>query len=90
MRLVRADGAFWDVVDGDMVVCAPESGELYRLNATGAYLWEACDGVAPDALSERLTAAFPEVDAERLAADTRRFVADLRDKGLLTLAPEES
>lgn len=75
MRVERAPGAFWDVVDGRTVVCAPGSGELYRLNPTGAFLWEMCNGQAVDSLAEQLRAVFPGEEREVLSADTRRFVS---------------
>jgi hypothetical protein len=88
MRLTRSPGVFWDVVDGHVVACEPASGEVYRLNATAGYLWAACDDVSVDALAARLADAFPDEDAAALGADVERFVATMRDKGLVSICPE--
>lgn len=85
MRVRRVSTAFWDVVDGQTVVCNTDDGELYHLNTTGAYLWDVCDGATVGALVDRLRAAFPEPAREVLESDTRRFVASLADQGLLEL-----
>lgn len=90
MRVSRAPGVFWDVVDGWVTVCEPGSGEVYRLNATAGYLWEGCDEASVDGLATRLAAVFPDQDGAAVAADTRRFVAAMRDKGLLRVDSEES
>jgi hypothetical protein len=86
VRVIRAPGVFWDVVDGQTVVCDARSGELYRLNDTAAFLWEACDDASVESLTARLAAAFPDQDTERLATDVSHFVGAMRDKGLLMTA----
>lgn len=78
---------FWDVVDGHTVVCEPSSGEVYRLNATAAYLWEACDNASVDSLAGRLVAVFPDQDGDMVVEDTERFVAAMRARGLVTVDP---
>lgn len=90
MRVARSEGVFWDVVDGGTVVCDPESGELYRLNATAAYLWEACDGSGLESLADQLAAAFPDQPVEVLVQDTDRFVRDMCEKGLLGFVEGEA
>lgn len=90
MRVRRAPTAFWDVVDGQTVVCNADDGELYHLNATGAYVWEVCDGATVGAVVDRLGAAFPEPAREVLESDTRRFVAALAEQGLLQLYEDGS
>lgn len=89
MRVWRAPTAFWDVVDGQTVVCNSDDGELYHLNATGAYLWDGCDGATVGALVDRLRAAFPEPGREVLESDTRRFVGSMAEQGLLELRDDE-
>jgi hypothetical protein len=89
VRVARAPGVFWDVVDGQTVVCDVSSGELYRLNDVAAFLWEACDDTSVESLTARLAAAFPDQEAARLATDVRLFVGSMRDKGLLIITAEE-
>lgn len=86
MRVTRTDGVFWDVVDGGTVVCHPESGELYRLNATAAFLWNACDDNEVESLTVLMAGAFPDQPVEVLANDTDRFVHDMCEKGLLVVS----
>jgi Coenzyme PQQ synthesis protein D (PqqD) len=88
MRVTRAPGVFWDVVDGQTVVCDVGSGELYKLNDIAAFLWDACDDTSVESLTARLAAAFPDQDTERLATDIRSFVGSMRDKGLLITEEE--
>jgi hypothetical protein len=88
MRVIRAPGVFWDVVDGQTVVCDVGSGELYKLNDIAAFLWNACDDTSVESLTARLAAAFPGQDEERLATDISRFVGSMRDKGLLMTEEE--
>jgi Coenzyme PQQ synthesis protein D (PqqD) len=83
MRIVRAQGVFWDVVDSKTVVCDIVSGELYRLNDIAAFLWDACDKTSVESLTARLAAAYPDQDIERLAMDVSRFVDSMLAKHLL-------
>ena len=56
---------------------------ILTLNETGAFLWRA---LQQPATAETLTAALLdeyEVTAEKAAADVERFLAALREKGLL-------
>ena len=88
VRVIRTPGVFWDVVDGQTVVCDVGSGELYKLNDIAAFLWEACDDTSVESLTARLAAAFPDQDTERLAIDIRHFVDSMRDKSLLMTEEE--
>jgi hypothetical protein len=88
VRVTRAPGVFWDVVDGQTVVCDVGSGEIYKLNDVAAFLWDACDDTSVESLTALLAAAFPDQDTERLATDIRRFVGSMRDKGLLITEEE--
>jgi hypothetical protein len=88
MRVIRAPGVFWDVVDGQTVVCDVSSGKLYKLNDSAVFLWNACDDTSVESLTARLAAAFPDQDTERLTTDIHRFVGSMRDKGLLMTKEE--
>lgn len=90
MKVTRTAGVFWDVVDGRTVVCEPGSGELYRLNATAARLWETCDDTTVESLTDQLTGAYPDQPVDVLAHDADRFVLDMCDKGLLAIVDREA
>jgi hypothetical protein len=82
--VARSPGVFWDVVDGRTVVCEPSSGTIYRLNATAAYLWEACGDASVASLAARLAEVFPDQEVPVLELDTEHFVESMKAKGLLT------
>jgi hypothetical protein len=82
-RIVRAPDVFWDVVDGETVVCDVVTGELYRLNNIAAFLWDDCDNTSVESLTARLATAFPDQEIEQLATDVSRFVTSMIAKSLL-------
>ena len=80
----RAPGVFWDVVDGETVVCDVITGQLYKLNHIAAFLWDVCcDNTPVESLTARLAHAFPEQDIGQLAADVSRFLNSMIAKNLL-------
>ena len=82
MRLRQA-GLTWHVAGDDVVVLDLEGSVYLRLNGSGRVLWERL--VQPCTESE-LTAALVDeygIDEPRAAADVGRFLADLRQRGLL-------
>ena len=76
---------FWDVVDGQTVVCDAVAGELYRLNEVAAFLWEACDEASLESLTARLASAFHNEDIQRLRSDVSSFVSSMAAKNLLVV-----
>ena len=83
MLIVRTPGVFWDVVDGQTVVCHPVTGELHELNSTAALVWDACDHTRIELLTDRIAAAYPDHDVEAISADIQLFINFMRDKGVL-------
>lgn len=79
----RAPGVFWEIVDGQTVLCDVVSGELYKLNSVAAFLWDGCKTTTVEALITRLAAAFPNEDIERLTSDISRFVDSMLAKNLI-------
>lgn len=83
MSISRTHEGFWDVVDGQTVVCDAVTGQLYRLNPVAAFLWDACDKASVESLTARLACAFPDEDNQRLASDVSCFVSSMLAKNLL-------
>ncbi len=46
-------------LDGELVLCDPRNGHVYRLNGTAAHVWRLCDGRrSTTAIAERLTDSY--------------------------------
>ncbi|MBO3751736.1 PqqD family protein [Streptosporangiaceae bacterium NEAU-GS5] len=83
MIYVRHPQVLWDDVDGRVVLCHTETVRYYELNAVGATIWRACEGIGMERLVGLLAAAHSEVDRARLADDAHSFVAALMSENLL-------
>lgn len=60
----------------------------YRLNATGAAIWNGVErGLARDAIVAELCAAF-EVGPDEAADETDRFLAEIARRGLVAPPPD--
>jgi len=82
-RLSRNPDVIWDRVDGSVLLCHTRTGEFFRLNETGAQIWDLCEGGSPDDLLERLARSYPDEPRDRLAAATTHYLAELRENHLL-------
>jgi hypothetical protein len=82
-RLRRNTDVIWDVVDGITVLCETNSTRFFHLNATAALVWDACEDGTVDAITRRVSAAYPNEDYQRLTADVHACVEALRKAGLL-------
>ena len=73
----------------DETLLVPITGELasmdnlYSLNETGAFIWEALDGSRPLAEIGRLLGELYDADAAVIEADMMEIIADLSDSGLV-------
>ncbi|MDY0004618.1 MAG: PqqD family protein [Polyangia bacterium] len=70
-------------IDDELVLVDPRSGEAYLLNPMGSSVLDLCDGrstIAEIILEISSTLGAPE---EEVAAEVRKFVADLAGRGLL-------
>jgi hypothetical protein len=80
----RADGVLSEVIDGRAVVVEPSGSEVLTLNTVGTVVWEALVDVSDDAaLVHRVHQRFPDVPAERVAADVGGFLAELTEAGIV-------
>jgi hypothetical protein len=82
MRL-RSEGVAWTDVDGEVVALDERESVYVAANEAGGLLWNAlAEGATRQELSGALAAAYG-LSAERAAADTDAFLAQLRARGLL-------
>jgi len=83
--VARSATAAFREMDGKLFLVGPNANHLIQVNDTGAALWrflERPHEVA--ALADRLAETF-EVDRERALADCRAFVAQLAQRGLVSV-----
>ncbi len=81
----RAESVTYDIVDGRAILVDPQGAELLTLNPVGTMVWEALDDQRDVAdLAEHLVAHLDGVDLDEAHADVTRFLAELRELGLVT------
>ena len=73
----------WRIIEGEAIVVEVDRGEIIHLNETGAEIWNVLDGER--SVSEIISHIFntfevPEEDADK---DTRDFIGQLIEMGLL-------
>lgn len=72
-------------LEQEAVVVLPERGEVKVLNEVGAQIWQLADGTrSVREIVAALCAEF-EVPLAVVEADTLKFLAELQQKGLITL-----
>ncbi len=82
--LKRAPGVLFERVGDETAVMDPASGAYTRLNSTGSSLWELLAAPTTAAeLGQHLARVF-DLDPARAREDADRFVASLRERGLLS------
>jgi hypothetical protein len=82
LRLRQSDLS-WRELDGEIVALDNGRSVYVATNSAGTRLWRRlAEGATRDALVDDLRTAFG-IDEARAGADVDRFVADLREKGLL-------
>ncbi len=71
---------------GALLLLDTGRGLIFKANSTGARIWQGLvEGQSIPALAQQLSEQYG-VAPERTARDIDRFLADLRDNGLLTAA----
>jgi hypothetical protein len=81
---LRTPGVEWTNIDGEVVALDERESVYLAANEAGGLLWNAlAEGATRAELSAALAAAYG-LSAERAAADTDAFLAQLRAHGLLT------
>jgi hypothetical protein len=83
LRPARHPDVHASTLDGDCVLYDPRVGRGYVLNATGAQIWELCNGQRTlRDLAQEITSAY-QIDVELAVADVRELVYGLQAAGLL-------
>jgi hypothetical protein len=71
--------------DGTGLAFNPETNGAMSLNRTGVYLWDRLkDGASEAEMISGLVARYEGVTEERAAADVKAFLAELRERSLLS------
>ena len=84
----RADHVIWEVTGSRAVLLDPDGNELITLNPVGTIVWDAIDGLAPDAITDRLLPRFEGVTREQFVADVQAFFTELLELGVIVPADE--
>ena len=75
----------WRVYDGEAVILCSDDSTLNTLNAVGTLIWESADGKIPVRTIVATICEQFDVEPERAERDTLAFLAELRERGLLTI-----
>jgi len=81
--LRRSDEVIWDRVDGTTVLCHTGTVEFFRLNETGAFIWDLCDGLTMEDIITAVCTQYPTADRERIAVLVYDYVSTLNSEGLI-------
>jgi len=80
---LRSDDLVWQMVDSEIVVLDLRKSVYFRINGSGATLWEKLAGdVTRSDLETALVDAYG-ISAERALADVDAFLIDARGRGFL-------
>jgi PqqD family protein of HPr-rel-A system len=72
------------VVQSDLLIHDPTSGQVHFLNPAAALIWQSCDGeLAVTECADRLRDAFSIPEGAELVDDIRASLLDFRRRGLL-------
>lgn len=74
-----------DTVDGSTMLCETNTVSFFRLNKTGAYIWDICDNKSIDQIVALLADTYPEMKAKALKSEVEKFVRLLAETELVTL-----
>lgn len=84
--LRRADGLLTAAVNDELLMMSVEHGKYFNLNAVGARIWELLETpVTVESLIGVLTAEY-DVGPDTARQEVERFLAALRDRGLVASA----
>jgi hypothetical protein len=71
-------------IDGKAVVIVIDAQKLHTLNSVGTRIWELADGRTLGDIADAIVSEF-EVDRDTALADSRKFVAQMRDIGAIEI-----
>ena len=84
----RADRVIWEVTGTRAVLLDADGNELITLNPVGTLVWDAIDGLPPDAIADLIHPRLEGVTREQLATDVRAFLDELEELGVIVPADE--
>ena len=88
-RIQRKANVIADEVDGSTMLCDTASVEFFRLNSTGALVWEICEARTVGDIAKHLTNVYPASDPDMLWTEVERFVKSLTEAGLVTFEDDQ-
>ena len=80
---LRSDDLVWQKVDADVVVLDLRTSIYFRINGSGAVLWEQLAAEATRTDLEKSLVAKYGISAEKATSDVKAFLADVRERGFL-------
>jgi hypothetical protein len=85
--LLRDPQVIWRVLQDELVLVRPTSGEIRVLNSVGAFLWQTLDGELTAAeLAKRVTQSY-QVSQPQAEADVLAFLEELAREEWLSIRP---
>jgi hypothetical protein len=84
----RADHVIWEVTGSRAVLLDPDGSELITLNPVGTIVWDAIDGLPPEAITDLVHPHFEGVTREQLVTDVRAFLDELEELGVIVPADD--
>jgi hypothetical protein len=79
-----------DKVDNTTMLCETTAVAFFRLNKTGAEIWEVCDNRSMDEIVSLVAKIYPKIKRAVLRSEVEQFVRSLSEAGLaseMSLAP---
>lgn len=84
-KIIRNPQVISDEVDGTRMLCHTGFVEFFRLNATGAQIWDICEGHDVDNVVKRLIEIYPGEEHDYLTQEAQRFVSSMEAAGLVEI-----
>lgn len=82
-KYLRREGVVSVQLDGEAVLMDTSSGQYFRLNSTGSFIWSAMHSVmSPDEISGLIVEQF-QIDGVTAQRDAEAMLDELREQGLV-------
>lgn len=83
----RGDHVVWKVIDGKGILLNLESGAYFEVDPVGLSIWHQCDGrTTMEGMAQAVASEF-RARVERVQEDLPAFVAELKRRNLVEIAP---
>lgn len=84
-KIKRNPQVISDEVEGTRMLCHTGFVEFFRLNATGAQIWDICEGKDIDSVVNHLIEIYPGVKHDYLIQEAQLFVSSMEAAGLVEM-----